>query len=95
MFGEEKSVEFHEKNSSPSVKHGGGWIMRWACVAASGTSNVSLVEGRVDLMKYQQILEGNIMPSGEKLKVKSCLYSRIMILNTPQNPQWTTSRGAS
>ena len=48
----------------------GGWIMLWACVAASGTGNISLVEGRMDSIKYQKILEGNITPSVKKLKMK-------------------------
>ena len=44
--------------------------MLWACVAASGTGNISLVEGRMDSIKYQQILEANITPSVKKLRMK-------------------------
>lgn len=42
----------------------------WACVAASVTGNISLVEQRMDLIKYQRILEANIMFSVKKLKIK-------------------------
>ncbi len=45
----------------------GGSIMLWACVAASGMGNISRVEGRMDLVKFQQILEA---PSVKKLKMK-------------------------
>ena len=37
--------------------------------AASGTGNISLIEGRLDSIKYQQILEANITPSVKKLKM--------------------------
>ena len=57
-------------STSPTVMHGGGLIMLWVCVAASGTGNISLIEGRGDSIKYQQILESNITPSVEKLKMK-------------------------
>lgn len=42
--------------------------MLWACVAASGMGNISLVEGRMDSIKYQQILEANITLFVKKLK---------------------------
>ncbi|XP_059841535.1 transposable element Tc1 transposase isoform X1 [Hypanus sabinus] len=62
-FWREKGAEFHEKNPSPTVKHRGGSIMPWACVVVNGTGNISLVEGRMNSIKYQQILEANITPS--------------------------------
>ena len=47
MFGE-KRVQYlmGEKNISPTVKHWGGSIILWAVVAAGGTENISLVEGK-------------------------------------------------
>ena len=45
-------------------------MMLKACVAASGTGNISLVEGRIDSIKYQKIQEANIKQSGKKLKMK-------------------------
>lgn len=80
-----KGAEFHEKNTSPTVKHGGGSIMLWACVAASGTGNISLVEGRMNSIKYQQILEANITPSVKKLKMK-----RGWLLQQDNDPKHTS-----
>lgn len=40
--------------------------MLLACVAASSTVNISLIEGRVDSIKYQQFLEVNIAMSRKK-----------------------------
>ena len=56
-FGEKAYVE---NNTLPTVKHGGGSIMLWGCVAAGGTGNIVRVEGRMDSTKYQDILEANI-----------------------------------
>jgi len=61
-----KGTEFLEKNISPTVKHGGGSIMLWGCIAASGTGNISQVEGRMDSSKFQQILKANVTPSVKK-----------------------------
>ena len=69
MFGE-KRVQNSMKITPPTVRHSSGLIMLWACEAASGTGDISLVEGRGDSIKYQQILESNITPSVEKLKMK-------------------------
>lgn len=60
---EKKDATFHEKNTSPIVKNAFGSIMLRAFVAASGTQNNSLVEGRMDSIKFQQILEADITPS--------------------------------
>jgi len=69
MFGEKRAA-LHEKNTLPTVKHGGGSIMLWGCVAASSTGNIAQVEGRMDSTKYQQILEANIIPFVKKLQLK-------------------------
>jgi len=45
-FRRKTGAELHEKNTCPTVKHRGGSIMLWACVAASGTGNISQVEGK-------------------------------------------------
>ena len=38
-----------------------------ACAAASGMGNISLVDGRMDSIKYEKILEANITQS-----IKNC-----------------------
>ena len=51
MFGG-KGEAFVEKNTLPTVKHGGGSMMLWGCVEAGGTGNIVRVERRMNSMKY-------------------------------------------
>lgn len=57
--------------------------MLWACVAACGTGNISLIERRMNSVKCPHIPEANIMPSVEKAADGK---SRRMILHTPEKP---------
>ena len=43
---------FGENTTFPTVKHGGGSILLWGCVATGGTGNILLVEGRMDSTKF-------------------------------------------
>lgn len=45
-------------------------IMPWICVAVSDMQNISLVERRISLITYQQLLEVNFTPSVKNKKLK-------------------------
>lgn len=64
-----KSTAYNEKNTLPTVKHGGGSVMLWGCFASTGTGNLQRINGIMDSTKYQEILEKNVMPSVKKLKL--------------------------
>lgn len=64
-----KNEAFKEKNVKPTVKYGGGSIMLWGCVASNGTGNLVKVNGRMDSIQYQHILQGNVKESAKKLKL--------------------------
>lgn len=59
------------KNTVPTVKFGGGNIMIWGCFSANGVGKISIINGRMNAESYQNILEDNLMPSVEKLKLPS------------------------
>ncbi len=54
---------FQLKNLIPSVKHGGGSIMVWACFAASWPGQPAITDGTMNSELYQQILKENVRTS--------------------------------
>ena len=66
--------------------------MLWGYIAASGTGDISRVEGRMDSIKFQQILEANVTPSVKKLKLKRGWL--LQMDNDPKHTSNGTSRGA-
>lgn len=65
-----KNTAFEHKNLVPTVKHGGGSIMVWGCFSSKGPGQLALIDGRMDSVMYQQILDENIKPSIQKLKLR-------------------------
>ncbi|KAL0183022.1 hypothetical protein M9458_022397, partial [Cirrhinus mrigala] len=54
---------FKEKDTVPTVKHGGGSKMFWGCFAASSTGCLDCVNGIMKSDDYQRILGRNIVAS--------------------------------
>lgn len=62
-----KNTEFQEKNIAATVKHGGGSVMVWGCMAASGVGNLEFIESTMNKYDYLNILKQHLAPSVEKL----------------------------
>lgn len=75
IFGKKKPVKiwrskneaFAERNLIPTVKHGGGSVMVWGCMSASGVGNLVFIEGTMKKEDYLKILRDNLPTSVEKL----------------------------
>lgn len=61
------NTAMNPKHLVPTVKHGGGNVMVWGAVAASGVGNLVFVEGNMDRFQYKSILEQNLGASVNKL----------------------------
>lgn len=70
-FGGEKAVHIIWKNTTQTVKFRGGNIMFWGCFLAYDTGKRHIIEKRMDLQMYQNILDTNLMPSTRMMKIKT------------------------
>ena len=50
-----------------TVKHGGGSVMVWGCMAANGVGNLVFIENTMNKTDYLNILKDNLAQSVEKL----------------------------
>ena len=57
----------NKENIVPTVKHGGGGIMVWGCMAADGVGQLQFIEDTMDKFAYLNILKENLRQSAAKL----------------------------
>lgn len=61
-----KSEAFHPDCLKRTVKFAKG-VMVWGCMSARGVGNLYFIEGTVNAVKYQDILENQLLPSVDRL----------------------------
>lgn len=67
----EPNTAMQLKNLTPTVKHGGGNVMVWGCMAASGAGNLHFIDVRMDRFVYLELLKENLEESAKKLGLES------------------------
>ncbi len=87
---ESKRGEKDPKNTASSVKHGGGGVMTWACMAVSGTGPLNFTDdliyddsSRMNLEGYKPILPTNIQENATEFIGKCFILHQD---NDPKHP---------
>lgn len=62
------------RNLRSTVKHGGGNVLVWGCMAASGVGNLHFIEGAMNKFMYRDILTGNLEESAGNLGLAGDYY---------------------
>lgn len=64
------NTEFQPQNVNPTVKHGGGSVMVWGCMAANGVGKLRFIDGTMDKAMYIDILKDSFLPSVQILDLE-------------------------
>ncbi len=70
-----------------TVKHGGGSVMVWGCMAANGVGNIEFIDGIMVKEVYEGILDRNLLSSAAKLGFNSA--KRKFIFQHDNDPKHT------
>ena len=61
---------FNDKCVTETVKHGGGSVMVWGCMAASGFGNLVFIESTMKKGDYLSILKQNVTPQCREIRLR-------------------------
>ncbi len=85
-----KGTANNPKITDSCVKHGGGVVMAWACMAVSGTGPLNFTDylmyddsSRMNLEGYKTILPTNIQENSTRFNGKVCILHQN---NDPKHP---------
>lgn len=88
--GEKKGTAHDPKYTTSSVKHGGGSVIAWACMATTGTGSLVFIDdvtndgsSRMNSEVYRNILSAQIQPNASKL------IGRRFIMQQDNDPKHT------
>ncbi|GFX47866.1 transposable element Tcb1 transposase [Trichonephila clavipes] len=61
------NTELEKQHLIPTVKHGGGGVLVWGCMAANGFGKLCFIDGIMTARTYIDILRHNLQSSAQKL----------------------------
>ncbi|GFV92223.1 transposable element Tcb1 transposase [Trichonephila clavipes] len=59
------------QNVLPTLKHGGGNVMVWGCVALNGTCNLAFIYNKMSALAYIDVLRHNLLDSAKKWSMEN------------------------
>ncbi|GFX40025.1 transposable element Tcb1 transposase [Trichonephila clavipes] len=59
-----------KENLVPTVKHGGGGVMVWGCMAANGVGRLTFIDSKLNHMGYINILKENLKQNAPDLNLR-------------------------
>ncbi|GFV47694.1 transposable element Tc1 transposase [Trichonephila clavipes] len=71
MVSRKPNTSHHPKHTIPTVKHGGGSVMVWECMAAPGVGKLVFIDGIMHKIAYLNILQNNLKESADNLGLGS------------------------
>lgn len=79
-------MQKHQKKTIPTVKHGAGGIILWACFSLAATGAWVTVEGIMNTSKYSSILAQNLqvpIKKPEMMRMNGFTRRRLEFWNDP------------
>ncbi|GBM56340.1 hypothetical protein AVEN_200426-1 [Araneus ventricosus] len=80
-----KNEELNPKNFIGTVKYGGGGVLVWGCMLASGLGNLVFIDGIMNHALYLSILRDNSKLSAQNLGIGN----NFVFLNHDNDPNHT------
>ncbi|GFV74635.1 transposable element Tcb2 transposase [Trichonephila clavipes] len=59
------------KNVLPTLKHGGGNVMLWECVAHNGAGSLAFIDNKMNALAYINVLRHNLLDRAKKLSMEN------------------------
>ncbi|GBN67072.1 Transposable element Tc1 transposase [Araneus ventricosus] len=69
MVWRRKNEELNPKNLVGTVKYGGGGVLVWGCMSASGLGNLVFIDGIMNHALYLNVLRDNLKLSAQNLAI--------------------------
>ena len=67
MDEKRKNGRYHPDYINSTVKHDGGKLQVWGCMAANGVGTLNVVKGRLDTSAYVQLICHTLKEDGRRL----------------------------